>query len=326
MKRKLLSLSNNAIFMVFDDLYFHYFRACINSIRQNYPDYPTLLICYTGNLTFVKKFISDIPRAISVSFLPLEKQQSLTNFGTVNSPLIYQRYRLWTDEFNQYDKILHLDVDTLILKPLDIIFYKDTFFIVKNNNPVPFSHIFNQPVSTGQLRAMLAEDGLEKIDDQESLACAGLFMVPRKYRTKKHFSQLISLTTKYSKFLNFADQSAISLWCVKNNIKLSGNFLFHFQNFHLFASKINQNSSELLEKIYVLHFSFMKPDMRGYAHFFPPSADVMRKLFFNYLFSDVPVILRYVFNYPRYLFFRYLYSRLQKFQANRNSIYNRENL
>jgi len=47
-----------------------------------------------------------------------------------NPKVFYARFMMWNDYFKQFDKILHLDVDIYIIRPLDYIFENEDFFIV----------------------------------------------------------------------------------------------------------------------------------------------------------------------------------------------------
>ena len=174
--------NKNAIFITFDDTYFSFFKACINSIKKNYPNYPELLVCYTGKRQYVFDFLSSISRLRLIRTVSLSDKYSLNEPGEVKSLLIYQRYRLWSTEFSEYGNILHLDADTLILKPLNHLFDLKTFFILKNNNGKIFWEEFRRNKS---LKKILKEDGLDYPEKLEDLLNAGVFMITSKMRRTK---------------------------------------------------------------------------------------------------------------------------------------------
>jgi lipopolysaccharide biosynthesis glycosyltransferase len=276
---------NNAIFIALDDRHWHYFMHCYNSILDNYPNHPKLLVHYSG---WRKERISwlsyredirlylkqDLPKEFSYSWYHEE----------VPSKMVYFKYLLWTDEYDEYDNILHLDADTIVLSPLDDLFENKEFFIVKNN--ISFKEVQvisnkktyeprllrNNRAYRGVIDPILQAHGI-KYPNQEDMVNAGIFLIPKVYRTKSYLDSLLRITNDFGPFLVYADQSALSLWCIENSITPSSDYQYNFQMplfDKLLRSRYKENldvgcyfnfKKDILNKIKIVHFSgTLKPD------------------------------------------------------------------
>ena len=248
---------NNAIFIAFDDNYVNYARACLNSLVLNYPGYPQLLIAYNGSRETVKQWLSTIRRTQLVEInIPNTSLQELPR-GPVNSTMIYWRYELWNDSFSEFDTILHLDVDLLVLKPLDSLFLYEEFFAVANNCLYDHVRVFHpENKDNPDLQQLLKQDGLCYPDNRNDMINAGVFVLPKIRRTKENYKLLLNFTKRYAKWLAYADQSVISLWMQQCRIKPSYAYQFNLQ-----TALLNDNTVSLkIDDAAILHFSFKKPD------------------------------------------------------------------
>jgi len=117
-------------------------RACLNSIRQNYPNYPQILAFYDGADASLKRFLADFDRLRIRSGAEMFQPHLDWDLGPVSSPMVYFKYGLFGPDFDEYDVLLHLDADTLVLKPLDELFRDDDFFIVSNHGFYPTERVF----------------------------------------------------------------------------------------------------------------------------------------------------------------------------------------
>lgn len=199
----------HGLFVTFDDGYFQYFKSLITSIRIQYPNYPTIYIAYKGSNNEIGNYIRQIPKAEPVIYR--------TDYGK----LTYQRFRLWNpDELQDVDKIIHLDCDMIVREPLDELFEHEEFYIVSNAEPHYSVRIFNKDSSQHLIRSALRTKHMTFPDGPHSMANAGMFMIPRKYRTEMYIETLIKLDVELREFFGYNDQSAISLWCRYFNIPI----------------------------------------------------------------------------------------------------------
>lgn len=262
----------NAVFLTFDDAYWDHARACLNSIRVNYPGYPLLLISYDGTSPAIRRWLSRLRRAELAS--PDRFRLSCEGFpaGPVASEMVYRRYALWGDEFSGLDSILGLDVDTLVLKPLDGLFLHDEFFAVSNHCFYDDVRVFGADRSDNpELMSLLDEDGLSYPSRADDMINAGVFLLPRRRRSRFEQEGLVSLTRRYARWLAYADQSAISLWMHRHRIRASHTYAYNLQ-----ARLLRDRGLGLkLSDAAVLHFSDRKPgdtgfrdwdDLRGYVN------------------------------------------------------------
>ncbi|MEO6523837.1 MAG: glycosyltransferase [Mucilaginibacter sp.] len=260
----------NAIFLTFDDHYLKYAFVCLNSIKENYPNHPEILIFYEGQDAFVLKSIDAIPNCNIIQFnLEFLKEYNIKLTDWTTSKVLI-RYILWTPQFDEYDNILHIDADTIICKPLDEIFSNTDFFAVKDYTPFGFSGFKKEFSSNKVLQKMLAADNFPFSPSECSMLNAGVFVIPKKYRTKAHFEKLLELSKKYSFYANFADQTIISLWCHYNLIDFSENLRFNFQmcffnNLSFFRGI--SDFEEIISDIHICHFTWWKPESKMYKAF-----------------------------------------------------------
>jgi lipopolysaccharide biosynthesis glycosyltransferase len=192
---------------------------------------------------------------------------------SVPSKMVYFKYLLWTDKFNEYDNILHLDVDTIVLSPLDDIIGCPEFFIVRNN--ISFKEI--QILSKNKAYKDTVEDTLKSYNlrcpDQDDMVNAGVFVIPKRYRKKRYLDSLINITNDFNTLLVYADQSALSLWCLKNHINPNSDYRYNFQMplFNKFFQPRYKKwlgvgnyfslKKDILNRIKIVHYSGpIKPD------------------------------------------------------------------
>jgi lipopolysaccharide biosynthesis glycosyltransferase len=241
---------------------------------DNYPNHPKLLVHYSG---WRKERISwlsyrddirlylkqDLPKEFSYKWYHEE----------VPSKMVYFKYLLWTSEYDEYDNILHLDADTIVLSPLDDLFENKEFFVVKNN--ISFKEVrilSNAKKSQGAIVQKLQEHGI-RYPEHGDMINAGIFLIPKTYRTKQYLDMLLGITNDFGTFLVYADQSALSLWCIKNNIIPSSDYKYNFQ-MPVFDKLLRSRYKDeldvgcyfnlkrnILNNIKIIHFSgILKPD------------------------------------------------------------------
>lgn len=255
--------SNNALFFSFDDTYAAYAKACIRSIRINYPHYPRILILYNGASRQTLRWFSRIDRSTLLNPTAYHIDAKTFPSGPVGSKTVYQRFILWSDRFAAFDNILYLDADTLVLAPLDELFEKDDFYCVTNHSPFSWVRIFSPEFKgDSNLRSQLKKDGLFYPDSADDMINSGVFMIPKIYRQNDHFERLLELTTDYGAYIGYEDQSIISLWLRINNLRPSNAFGNNFQVSFFSDPTVNVAP----EAMKILHFCNYKPFTDDFTH------------------------------------------------------------
>jgi lipopolysaccharide biosynthesis glycosyltransferase len=241
--------ANNAIFLSFDDNYLSYARSCINSIFSNYPGHPVLLINYSGS----QKILADeYIRQGKVKFIKLNNAFKFS-LGPIKNAIVFDRFSLWSDCFSEYDNILHLDADTLVLKPLDDLFDAREFFITSDNDQLArIFKIHDQKLkrqSAVPAPHFLPQDQLKLMSEPHAMANAGVFVIPAQYRCKAQLQLLLDLAVENDAYVAYADQSIISLWCARNSIPITQDYAYNLQIRFLCERYYKTND------IHILHFS-----------------------------------------------------------------------
>lgn len=244
----------NCIVIIFDDSYFEFGKNCLLSFR-NYPEHPTIKVIYQGKDHAVLNFLSGLENVDLVDEkIDMSSYHNL-NLGHIGSPIIYGRYVIWSSLFDEYDKVLYLDCDTLVLKPFPELFEKEDFFATYDNAGKP---LFNR--SAYQDKEFLSCTRADDIPHDlvnHMMINSGVLLVPRKYRTKKNFEWIHLLSTRYTRFIEHSDQSIISIWLYLQKIRISCDYRYNFM-----IDRITRPSfgNIQLEEVKILHFSYWKPD------------------------------------------------------------------
>jgi len=107
-----------------------------------------------------------------------------------------------------------------------------------------------------KIRQYLKEDGLlEHFNEniESKMVNAGLFILPKKYRTKEQYEYIYYLANRYNHYNFYGDQTIITLWAFKNNIIPTLN-----ENYNFFPLNFNYRSYDLTN-VRMLHFICIKP-------------------------------------------------------------------
>jgi len=240
----------HTIATIVDDRFYKYIIPWLNSIMRNYPAYPHILVYYSNLNKQQLDYLSGFER-IYLREITLEKD-TIGPTTCRMSKQTYAKYLYFLDD--TYDKILHIDPDTLILKPLDKLFDYDDFFSVTCINTITFRspRTFFRKMS---LKTMLLKDGL--IQNSKYIMNAGVLLIPKKYRTRETYDYLVYLTKRYFRYLKHRDQSVVNMWMWKNNIRPTDRIEYNYQNrfFKMPDKKMP------LSDIYIIHFvGANKPD------------------------------------------------------------------
>ncbi len=245
----------NAIFLSFDDNYAHFAKSCINSIISNYPNYPDLLVNYSGENKNILGFLENVKN------LKLVKVSRTHDYlvGPIANQIVFDRFELWNEFELEYDNILHLDVDTIVLKNLDHLFCDNSFYAVSDTHPLTRIlkiHDRSLPHSLAsifpeKMEQYIKEDDLVGIADQHKMMNAGVFVLPKRWRTPAAYAQLIYLAQRYHEHVAYADQSLISIWAMQQGLNISTEIYDNFQMVFFLNEDINID----INKIAILHFT-----------------------------------------------------------------------
>jgi len=224
--------SSNCIYMALDRNYERYAKPCLNSLFTNWQNHPDIFLFTNDISDDFKSWLNGRVKIVSYDNIELNM-----NLGPVNNKIVYTKYNCWNPRiFSNYEHVLHLDCDTVILKPLDHLFQGESIFI--DNNEV--------------LDGIKAFKNIKNI----KMCNAGVFVVAKKHITEEHYSSLIELTKDLDEECLYADQSIISMWCKMNDVAISENVYSNFQ-----PQFINyKNNNYDFDKIEILHFAARKPD------------------------------------------------------------------
>lgn len=264
----------NAIFLAFDTNHWKYAAACINSIKRNFPLHPDLLVYYKGDDQHALDYLN------SEKHVTLLSNLDFPDFGNyhkkVQSEMVYCKYLLWSSLFSDYNNVLYLDSDTLVLSSLEDLFKLKEPFIVSNNLSFKEARIFKADKTRNpKLISSLNKYNISFPRGRHSMANAGVIMMPKWYRTWCFYDSLMSITEDMKEFFAYADQSAISLLCHYRNIRISRDYRYNFQT-PLYGKAFFPRYpgtppaflpiKSYLDEIKILHFSGpKKPGMKSFA-------------------------------------------------------------
>jgi len=247
---------NNAIAIIFNKSYLKYAIPFLNSIKKNWNNHP-IILCHHCDLD-----TEDLATLTNYSNIKLIHTVLSNNEYGINPPYradgftyAYSKLKLWSSDYDEYDNILYLDVDTLVLKPMEELFLKSKFTIFRNRMNI----IFKEDSDKEHIKKLLEEDSILQYIHDTNLNIvtgnSGVFLLPRSYRTQENYEYLLYLTHRYSQYNRFADQSIINLWMLKTNIPVNEDTRFNFLSVYL----KNPDYMYKLEDAYLIHFIWIKP-------------------------------------------------------------------
>lgn len=288
----------NAILLTFDKNYVDYAVACLSSIVSNFPNYPDVFISFEGAEHEGLERVLCFPRTRRIVF---ENEDSIIeglDLGPLSSKAAFMRIFAWSSVFKDYDKVLYLDVDCLVLGSLDHLFEKDDFYMVKDLTIDPSSEfwIFKPGnAHNRELRDLLKEDGLAYEDVHYKMSNAGMFIIPKRFRTEANSKMLWRIARRYGEFLMLGDQSIISIWCTIHNIQGKKEYENNLQTTGLFYFSMELPIKKLKKKngIKIVHFNAIKPH-----------TDILERFRSNYMVYDQ--------SYKKYQYYLNMFSKTNK--------------
>lgn len=222
--------SEHAIAVTVGANYFDVLCLFLDTLEQNYPAHPNVVVCYRnfslGQTRFLKQRYARL-RLLDIDGYPLPTGPGMLHHDRLyDLDVFYARLLLWTDVFDDYQVVLYLDVDLLVLAPLDGLFETSSFSIIAESyrgaHPVLYDN------QQDEWQPLLKEDGIAECSDQQP-ANAGVFAIARRYRTHAQFQRLASILERYEPYLAWGDQSMLNIWMWQNGLEPSYDFRYNFQ-------------------------------------------------------------------------------------------------
>lgn len=246
---------NNCIFITFDNNYFDYAKVCLNSLKNNYPNHPQIVIYYKGNDSNVISYLENFDKVEILSLNHFKVSFDNLSLGIMGSSTVYNRFLLWDDYFKKYDTIIYLDCDTVILKPFPELFLKSSPFAVSDNSKIPVFDIDKDiPL---KLINKLKNDNIDLNEIDKYMINSGVLVIPKKFRSASTREQIWKLINGYHKYSYIADQSILSIWMYLNDFEIGIDYRYNFQ-LH-FISRLNIKSVDV-NSITILHYALWKPN------------------------------------------------------------------
>jgi lipopolysaccharide biosynthesis glycosyltransferase len=229
------------------------------------------LAFYDGNRKPIKQFLQTVKNLKIIPYDETFQDLRGVNLGRINSKKVYFRYILWTTFFDDYDSIIHLDADTIVLGPLEDLLFREDFFCVADFT-LGFDRLFDFKFRNDKkLIKRLSDDSLSTDPCSLQMMNAGIFVIQKKYRTTEQFDRLWHFTKRYNAYSQFADQAAISLWCYHNKIPFSLEIEYNFQIPFLLNSTVFINiiakKNFSVDRLKIMHYTWWKTESAFYKSF-----------------------------------------------------------
>ncbi len=243
---KVNSRRKHAISISVNDSYVPYALLLLESLRRNWPNYPPVLVQNNG-LTEQSRAILSSVAGVNVCSANSEIEGPPINLiDGADTKATYLRLNLWSTDFQEYDNILYLDADTIVLHPLESILNAERFTIFGD----PFYSTSGMFLSKDDpaLLTLLTEDNFAL---GSAMANAGVFVVPKHCRTDATYACMMDLLNRYKSHLRFSDQTVINLWLLREGIAPLEDQRFNFlvKQPPAVLDRIGMNN------IHVLHFA-----------------------------------------------------------------------
>ena len=105
--------------------------ALHTSLQASHPDIPLLVLMpHSSALAFLKRVLA-LPHARPIRFaMPTYPFRRTTNREAIEKPCRYIKLHLWS--LTEWDRIVFLDADTVVLRPIDELFKEPDFSAVKD--------------------------------------------------------------------------------------------------------------------------------------------------------------------------------------------------
>jgi hypothetical protein len=228
-----------AIFIAVNGKFFAYTVIFLKNLRRNYPQHPDVVAYWADLSESELRWLSQFPRVRLVQYVPdpemVGPAMATHRPKYADSKISYARFEIWTDAFKEYDQVLHLDTDTIVLAPLDDLIDREGFTIFAESHQNP-NAIFKDR-DNPELLAKLKADG---ITPPAIHANFGVFCISRRHRTVEEYKTLKHLIQRYGAHFMWADQSLINVWLGLRGIPISQSREFNYQHRFLMQKHARQ--------------------------------------------------------------------------------------
>ncbi|WP_158824913.1 glycosyltransferase [Mucilaginibacter lacusdianchii] len=268
----------NAIVIVVNQSFAHYAKPLINSIQKNWTNHPAILLFMSPDVTAeMESRFAGIPKVIIKRFDPKQyayRKLLLDGADKFDSSSFNDAgffiVNFWDETFPEYDNLLFLDADMLVLKNLDKVFEKNDFMGVSAANGRAFPIFsFNQPLlqkSVNLLTYYAKALAMGIVLRPHVSLNSGLVRISKADRTKSKFNVMLKLLKTFRKAC-LGDQEIITIWMSKYGKKLSYDFRMNFQvrfynglENHDLPQRYYEHIKKAAEDVHVIHFNGPKPD------------------------------------------------------------------
>jgi len=246
----------NLIYCIVDNRVYALSLIFLRCIVRYFPDHPDILINTVGlSSTQVNRLLKfEKVNCRNASSPDFEDYPLMWSHATCRNEALYGRFDIWRNGYLCYDNVIYLDVDTIILDSLQSLCNSASFFIARDvhyRGSIAPDYVLtdhNDP----KIRSALQQNGIAL---PQYGGNAGVFVVPRKYRTAHHYEDLVALGKRFKRTLRWADQSLLNLWAAKHSLDFADDYTYNFQTDLIAPGSISYD-------VKILHLNGMKNSFR----------------------------------------------------------------
>lgn len=286
------------IVVAINQRFFEHLKALLGSIFTNWPNSPDIIVyahpdLSSDSLSYLCKFKKIIlkkyvPEDLKYHQLVHQNKSHFKSKEFIDTG--YFSLQLFSDDFNAYRNLLFLDADTLVLKPLDELINRKSFFIcgALNRRLIPYLNVKNaQPV-----KSLLIFYWLLKLLQFGILprpfisANSGVMLIPEQLRGNQQEMELLRILRQFQSVCS-SDQEIILLYAMKMNLHVAKDYRYNFQL--RFLNLLKQSPAKFPElskakrDIKVIHFNGPKPDSTSFdTHTWTIGQGSWKALYFDF--------------------------------------------
>ena len=248
----------NAVMVTVNERYVDFLQLFLASLHQHYPNHPEVLACIDGWSAQAKQRLQ--ARFPFVSWIDVKELEwtagpAMRHDEAFNHPVMYARWAALTKRFDQYDTIVYLDVDMLVLGPLDELCASAEMRAFEETYPEKDKLVFRDRASA-DLQQLLLADGLQH-QRWDVAANAGVLALPRSVRTAAHLAEAQRITRRYGHHLMWGDQSMLNIWMARHQLSVVHDCRFNYQLRLLW--KLDRPCCQFRD-VRILHFNGQRRD------------------------------------------------------------------
>lgn len=219
----------HVIFASLNRRFVPYAEMLLKTLRRTNPDHPEVHFYHTDLDAHARRKLERAGRVktVACAFDDFKAGPAMASHdqALADPRISYARFLIWTQRFDAYETVLHLDTDLLILGSIQELFETRDFLIFPETYEGEDA-VFYDPRDP-ELVSRLAEDGIQNLPQA---ANAGVFAVPRAFRTPENCELLTNLIDRYGKFIKWSDQSILNLWMARRGLRVTDDLRFNFQH------------------------------------------------------------------------------------------------